>query len=243
VETETAFPTSTNVHGPKFQADRQVASRLFAVFTLVTRQAKRLTPPDNNSTMALGGVTFAVNLKPPPNSLSPVTPDHPGRVDRWLATSRPKTHERVSTAPWTRPAIAALLVGIQMLASTMTVCAQEERRSRVPVLGKIAGGSSHQAFSGKVQSVDLKRNLLRVDTVEGGATEFFPIKKNVPVSVPGGKRVKVEDLVPGTNILVYYDQKEDRRTVSQIVVLTASGEDEKRKRKEEEEKKPSPPSS
>jgi hypothetical protein len=128
-----------------------------------------------------------------------------------------------------QPAIGTLLIGLQILAATITLPAQDERRTRVPVLGKIAGGTSHQAFSGKVQSVDLKRKLLKVDTVEGNVTEFFPIKKNVPVATASGAKMKVQDLAPGTTVIVYYDQKADRRTVSEIVVLATSGGDVKKK--------------
>lgn len=108
--------------------------------------------------------------------------------------------------------------------------AQDERRTRVPALGKIAGGPSRQAFSGKVQSVDLKRNLLKVDTVEGGVTEIFPVKKNTPVSMAGGGKIKVNELAPGTSVIIYYEQGRDRRSVTEIVVLAASaGEDRKKK--------------
>ena len=131
-----------------------------------------------------------------------------------------------------------------ILCTAAAIRAQEERRTRVPVLGKISGGTSHQAFSGKIQDVDMKRNLLRVNTVEGGATEFFPIKKNVPVSTASGGKIKVQDLAPGTNIIVYYDQKEDRRTVSEIIVLSSGAEEKVEKaRKAEKEKKKSPPPS
>jgi len=129
-----------------------------------------------------------------------------------------------------------------ILATAAAVHAQqEERGTRLPALGKIGGGTSHQAFSGKVQDVNMKRNLLRVNTVEGSATEFFPIKKNVPVSKANGEKIKVQDLAPGNNIIVYYDQKEDRRAVSQIIVLSSSGED--KEGKAEKEKKKSPPPS
>ncbi len=111
------------------------------------------------------------------------------------------------------------------------------------MLGKISGGTSHQAFNGKVENLDMKRNLLRVNTVEGSATEFFPIKKNVPVSKANGEKIKIQDLAPGTNIIVYYDQKEDRRTVSEIIVLASAEEAKGKEGKSEKEKKKSPPPS
>jgi len=106
---------------------------------------------------------------------------------------------------------------------------QGERRSRVPVLGKIAGGTERLAFSGRLQSVDLKRNLLKVETVEGGVTEVFPVKKGMKASMAQGRKIKLQELPPGTSIIVYYEQKKDRRTVTEIVVLAATGGEEKKK--------------
>ena len=126
--------------------------------------------------------------------------------------------------------LIVLTLGLAAIAGTISAEAQDERRSRVPALGKIAGGPSRQAFSGKVQSVDLKRNLLKVDTVEGGVTEIFPLKKRTPVSMADGTRIELQKLAPGTSVIVYYQQGNDRRTVTEIVVLAASaGEDKKEK--------------
>ncbi len=163
-----------------------------------------------------------------------------------LQDARSTSCRRVASLPpdnraWYRLTLRVLIIGLLILTTAVAISAQDERRTRVPVLGKIAGGSRHQAFSGKVQSVDLKRNLLKVDTVEGSATEFFPIKKNVPVSTASGERIKVQDLAPGTTIIVYYDQKEDRRTVSEIIVLSSGGQ--AKDGKAEKEKKQSPPPS
>lgn len=97
------------------------------------------------------------------------------------------------------------------------------------MIGKIAGGSSRQAFSGKVQSVDLTHKLLKVDTVEGGGTEIFPVTKGTPVSMVGGRKVKLQELAPGTDVIVYYEQKRDRRAVSEIVILAASEGEGKKK--------------
>ena len=170
-----------------------------------------------------------------------ISDPHSGpQADRWTSFRRAARLPGDDRA-WFWLTLRVLNIGILILASAVAVRAQDERRTRLPVLGKIAGGSSHQAFSGKVQSVDMKRNLLKVNTVEGGATEFFPIKKNVPVSTASGERIKVQDLAPGTNIIVYYDQKEDRRTVSEIMVLSSGGEE--KEGKAEKEKKKSPPPS
>ena len=109
----------------------------------------------------------------------------------------------------------------------------QERKHKVPALEKIMGGSSHQAFSGKVQSLDLDRKILSVDTVQGGVTETFPVKKRVEVVMAGGAKHDLAALTPGTNVLIYYEQKGDRRTVKQIVILAS---------KPNVEKKPPPPS-
>ncbi len=97
----------------------------------------------------------------------------------------------------------------------------QERKRHVPGLDKISGGSTNQAFSGIVQSLDMKRSILNVNTVQGGVTEIFPIKKGMKVETAEGIKTKLEDLKPGTNVLIYYSQKGDRRTVKQIVVLAA----------------------
>jgi hypothetical protein len=158
---------------------------------------------------------------------------------------RPTSRRRTASVPannqaWFWLNLRILIIGILILASAAATRAQEERGTRLPVVGKI-GGKSHQAFNGKVQDVDMKRNLLKVNTVEGSATEFFPIKKNVPVSKANGEKLKVQDLVPGNNIIIYYDQREDRRTVTQIIVLSSGGEG--KEGKAEKEKKQSPPPS
>jgi hypothetical protein len=81
-----------------------------------------------------------------------------------------------------------------------------------------------------VQSLDLKRGLLKVNTVEGGVTEIFPVKKGTSISMADGGKIKLRELAPGTSVIVYYEQKEDRRTVSGIVVLAASESERKKKK-------------
>jgi hypothetical protein len=177
------------------------------------------------------------NQNTPSAQLGRRTPLSSGRGDPNLNPAFP---------PESALAITLLVLTCLGLAMARPARAQDERRSKVPVIGKIAGGSNRQAFSGKVQSVDLKRKLLSVGTVEGGATEFFPIKKNVSVETATGTKLKVKELTPGTNIIVYYDVKEDRRNVSEIMVLGAVGGDEKpsnaKDGKDTEAKKPAPPS-
>jgi hypothetical protein len=110
----------------------------------------------------------------------------------------------------------------------ITLGAQDQHRSKVPVIDKItAGGPTHQQFSGVVRSIDLESEILNVDTVKGNVTEIFPIKKKVHVVTADGSKLKLTKLTPGSNVLVYYEQKGDRRTVTEIVVL-AGGEVKKK---------------
>lgn len=126
-----------------------------------------------------------------------------------------------------------LLLALASLPGLASAQVPDQPSSRIPMKGKGTTGPSRQAFSGRVQSVDLKRNLLKVDTVEGGVTEIFLVKKKTPVSMADGTKMEIQTLAPGTNVIVYFEQKEDRRPVSRILVLAAS----------EGEKKKSPPPS
>ena len=97
--------------------------------------------------------------------------------------------------------------------------AQDERK-KVPVIDKITSGApTQQAFMGIVKSVDFESEVLNVDNITGKSTEFFPLKKKVHVVTADGDKLKLATLKPGTNVLVYFDQKGDRRTITRIVVL------------------------
>jgi len=111
----------------------------------------------------------------------------------------------------------ALLVWVLPLATGLQ--AQEERR-KVPVIDKItSGGPSQQAFMGVVKSVDFESEVLNVDNINGKSTEIFPLKKKVHVVTADGDKLKLATLKPGTNVLVYFDQKGDHRSITRIVVL------------------------
>jgi Cu/Ag efflux protein CusF len=105
-----------------------------------------------------------------------------------------------------------------------TLRAQQGHAPKVPGLDRIiTPGPSRQAFTGVVKSVDMKTEVLNVDAVTGNGTEIFPLKKKkVHVVTADGDKLKLERLKPGTNVLVYYEQSGDRKTVTDIVVLTAS---------------------
>jgi hypothetical protein len=112
-----------------------------------------------------------------------------------------------------------VLVSVSLATLGLRNADAQEHKRKVPGLDRITTGSSQQAFSGIVQSLDTKRNLLNVNTVQGGVTEIFPVRKGTHVSTADGDRVKLSTLKPGTNVLIYYDQKGDRRTVKHVIVL------------------------
>ena len=68
----------------------------------------------------------------------------------------------------------------------------------------------------------LHHQLLNVNTVQGENTEIFPLRKGTRVATANGGRKRLSQLTPGTNVLIYYEQRGDRRTVKQIVVLGAA---------------------
>lgn len=114
------------------------------------------------------------------------------------------------------------LLALTIICSLPLGYAQERRKYKVPVVDKISGGNARQAFSGKIQSLDLGRNVLNVNTVQGGNTEIFPLRKGIRVATAAGEKMKLQKLTPGTNVIVYYDQKGERRTVKEIIVLGAN---------------------
>jgi len=119
------------------------------------------------------------------------------------------------------PAGLFLALVLWGLAYQTTIKAQEQHKPKVPVIDKITfGGTSHQQFSGVVKSIDFESEILNVDTVNGSATEIFPIKKKVHVVTADGDKLNLTKLKPGANVLVYFEQKGDHRTVTEIVVLT-----------------------
>jgi 3-dehydroquinate synthase class II len=133
------------------------------------------------------------------------------------------------TGPSRAVALFRFLVGLfvalvlLVLPFRTTIKAQEEHKTKVPVIDKItSGGPTQQAFTGIVKSVDMGNEVMNVDNVNGNSTEIFPIKKKVHVVTADGSKLKLAKLKPGTNVLVYYDQRGDHRTVTRIVVL-ASG--------------------
>jgi hypothetical protein len=110
-----------------------------------------------------------------------------------------------------------LIVGLALVSATP---AQQEK-PKVPGLDKIISANEHLAFTGTVKSVDEKRNVLSIDSVEGGTTEIFPIKHSTHVLTADGFRKRLDVLSPGTRVIVYYDQRADRRMVTRIELFAS----------------------
>ena len=125
-----------------------------------------------------------------------------------------------------RALLALLAACLVAFFQTAPVHAQEHR-SRVPIVGKLTSGNQRQAFSGKVQSVDLKQKILNVNALKGMDSEIFPVKKNVHVEDVDGRKMKLTALTPGMTVLIYYNQKSGERTVKNIVVLSSGKSQEK----------------
>ena len=121
----------------------------------------------------------------------------------------------VWSASW-RPAL--LLLAMLMFVSA--ALAQQEK-PKVPGLDKIIAANEHLMFTGKVKLLDEQHNTLSVSSVEGSDTEIFPIKHSTHVLTSDGFRKKLDVLSPGTQVIVYYDQRADHRTVTQIELYTS----------------------
>ncbi len=123
-------------------------------------------------------------------------------------------------------AAGALILAAALLAPGAG--AAQKHLSDVPLANKIIPtGPTHQAFSGKVDSLDSKLHVLNVNSAKGDSVEIFPLKKNTKVETAGGRALALTALVPGTEVIVYYEQKGDRRSVQSIVVLPAKQKSQK----------------
>ena len=70
--------------------------------------------------------------------------------------------------------------------------------------------------------------MLKVNTVQGDHTEIFQVKKGASVYTAGGDKLELSELTPGTNVLVYFELKDEHRTVKEIVVLANAPAEEKK---------------
>jgi hypothetical protein len=105
----------------------------------------------------------------------------------------------------------------------------QDHKSKVPIVGKLSSGNRQAAYSGKVQSVDMKQRILNVNALGGPNTEIFPFKKNVRIENLNGGRMGLSALTPGTAVLIYFNQKSGERTIKNIVVLSSGKEQAKGK--------------
>jgi hypothetical protein len=109
---------------------------------------------------------------------------------------------------------------LALLALGGTAAAQQEK-PKVPGLDKIIAANEHLCFTGTIKSVDEKRNVLTLNSVEGSDTEIFPIKHGMHVLTSDGYRKRLDVLAPGTQVIVYYDQRSDRRMVTRIELFNS----------------------
>jgi hypothetical protein len=119
-----------------------------------------------------------------------------------------------------RVMVALVAAGLFVFSQSAQLRAQSEMGS-VPVTRKPSPGRKQQAYSGRIQSLDLKEKILSVTALHGQDSEIFPIKKNVRVENLVGGRLRLDALTPGMSVLIYYDQKSGERTVKHIVVLSS----------------------
>jgi hypothetical protein len=121
-----------------------------------------------------------------------------------------------------------LVVALALAASSMIpAAAPAQARPKVPHLGKTGDRLTRLAFSGKVQSLDTKHGVLNMTVPDREGTEMFPVKKHVEVVNADGAKLKLKALTPGTNVMLYYDQRGGEREVKQIIVLSAAPEKKK----------------
>lgn len=123
------------------------------------------------------------------------------------------------------PGIAAALLVVSVFALWQAPRLHaQDRKNKVPIVGKLTSPNDRQAYSGKIQSVDLKEKILNVDSLHGQESEIFPFKKNVRIESLGGGRMDIKSLQPGATVLIYFNQKSGERTIRNIVVLSSGKE-------------------
>jgi hypothetical protein len=98
--------------------------------------------------------------------------------------------------------------------------AQQDEKPKIPGLDKIIAANEHLMFTGTVKLVDEKHSVMSINA-EGGTTEIFPIKHGTHVETADGFRKRLDVLSPGTRVMVYYDQRADRRTVTRIELFAS----------------------
>lgn len=121
------------------------------------------------------------------------------------------------------PRVAAALAACALAFCHLAPLHAQQQKNKLPIVGKLAPGNHQQAYSGKIQSLNMKEKILNVNSLHGQDTEIFPVKKNMRVEGINGNKLDLSALTPGATVLIYFDQKSGERTVKNIVVLS-SGE-------------------
>ena len=123
--------------------------------------------------------------------------------------------------------ISAALGACVLLFCQVAPLQAQQQKSKLPIVGKLATGNHQQAYSGKIQSLNMKEKILNVNSLHGQDTEIFPVKKNMRVEGINGNKLDLSALTPGATVLIYFDQKSGERTIKNIVVLSSGKEQAK----------------
>jgi hypothetical protein len=124
--------------------------------------------------------------------------------------------------------VATLLGACLFLAFQAAPLHAQDHRTKVPIVSKLTTSNRPAAYSGKIQSLDRKQGIMNVNPIEGRGSEIFPFK-NVRIQNLNGGRMDLNALIPGTAVLIYFDQKSGERTIKNIVVLSSGKEQAKDK--------------
>jgi len=158
--------------------------------------------------------------------------DHPNPALTWTPSHQELKSRggRSTIAGGSLPGIAAALLAVWVFVLwPAPLLHAQSHKSKVPIVGKLTSTNRKQAYSGKIQSVDLKQKILNVNSLHGRQSEIFPIKKNVRVESLNGDRMNLKALKPGTTVLIYFNQKSGERTIRNIVILSSGKEQAKGK--------------
>ncbi len=156
------------------------------------------------------------------------------RLPRWsmgfIVKPLPNLEKAPSLTPCQGMIRGLLIIAVACFLFPTLARAQQEHRNKLPGLSKItSNGPTRQAFTGSIQSLDTQQHVLNVTAAEGGNTAIFPIRKKIKISTINGQKLNLATLTPGTNVIVYYEQKGGHRTVDQIIVLGPNAPTEKKK--------------
>jgi hypothetical protein len=125
-----------------------------------------------------------------------------------------------------RCASATLLAGLFVAG---VASGQQPGQTRIPKINKIRGSNTQQAFTGKVQSVDIKHKVLNLKAEEGAGAEIFPLKKNLDIETASGEKLALGKLKPGSDVMIYYELKDNERNIKQIILLSPGSKEVKKK--------------